>query len=88
MRGVLAFWENRPEVVQLLEVAEAVIDGRRGAEKACGSELPVGPVSYWCSRRPTDPLDRHRHIATAGPIVCAAWPGDHEPTLADLEATP
>lgn len=87
MRGVLAFWENGSPPQPLPEVAEAVA-AERGRSKACDCELPVGPVGYWCSRRPIDPLIRHRHIATAGPVVVAAWPGTHEPTTADLEATP
>lgn len=37
---------------------------------------------FWCTRTPGHP---GRHMASNGEDqVVAAWPGDHEPTVADL----
>lgn len=43
-----------------------------------------GVTSALCTRLGDHP---GRHIATAFKLCVAAWPGEHEPTLADLEAT-
>jgi hypothetical protein len=49
----------------------------------CEAEEPR--AGYLCTRRKGHP---GRHLATTTPNrkrVSAAWPGDHEPTIADLE---
>ena len=79
---VVTCWEN-PGRVLLPEVAEAVVVERAGYA-TCNADIPVGPFGYECSRRPDHASERH--IALAGHLVIAAWPGTHEPTLADLEA--
>lgn len=90
---IRTFWENRPrtECSLVYSAVEFEIEfespnvGDVGAH--CGDELPLPPLGYECTRKPHG---KSRHIATTyiTSNVCAAWPGDHEPTLADLEETP
>lgn len=77
------FWESRPARALLPEVAEALVLERAAQSVLCDEELPRGEFGYWCARRASS--TPHRHIAMAGHLILAAWPGDHEPTVADLE---
>ena len=49
-------------------------------DPTCHQRNEVG--EFWCTRPPGHP---GRHMASIGEdLVVAAWPGDHEPTVADL----
>lgn len=54
------------------------IPGSHASDQTCSE---VG--EFWCTRPPGHPMGRH--MASIGDDqVVAAWPGDHEPTVADL----
>lgn len=88
-RAGVAFWENLwPRVTGLDEVCAAADAEANAAGRTCGTELPLTPLGYACTRKPDHGDSRHVAIGHRldESIICAAWPGDHEPTLADLEA--
>ncbi len=67
---------------EVVEVAGLVPFDLSDARRGCGDERD----GWHCTRLPHA---AGRHLATAGGLrVMAAWPGDHEPTAADLEAVP
>lgn len=62
-------------------VGEAV--GREEHQGCPASSDMDQPGSYWLCLRDLD--HPGRHIALGHHGLMAAWPGDHHPTLADLE---
>ena len=61
----------------------AAVFGEGNLNEVCGQPDPVEPLGQ-CARAPHHP-GRHIAVGLQGEVF-AAWPGDHEPTLADLEA--
>ena len=78
-------WRN-PDRSVLADVWMAV-HTERGQDPLDGQCNEPDPVQLggWCSRA-AHHTGRHIAIGTQADAVFAAWPGEHEPTLADLEA--
>lgn len=75
---VSGMWENL-DVIESPDVYAAVMAERESG--TCCNETSPQISGYACSR---GALHRGRHIATGAGLVCAAWPGKHAPSLADL----
>lgn len=71
------------EFPELAEALRAELLSAAPDALGCWEQLGSGVLNFVCTRDVNHP---GRHIAEAGTFIVAAWPGDHEPTLADLEA--
>jgi hypothetical protein len=85
--GLPGIWENFLNRFDLPDVAAAVLAEQDHPGAPTGSIAICRHEShgYSCSRA-LHPGHR-RHLSTSGLTVIAAWPGEHLPTLADLEAS-
>lgn len=59
-------------------------DSPGGGAMACDSQ-PDADTAYFCTRLVDHP-GRHIDTTDSGRLAIAAWPGTHEPTIADLTA--
>lgn len=76
-------WENVEGRV-LTDVWLAVFTEGDDVQVICGEPDPGRPLGG-CNRAP-EHAGRHIAIGAQAAHVYAAWPGTHEPTLADLDA--
>lgn len=63
---------------------ESLVDAEKLGQDGCEARAPGG-AAYLCTRRRGH---AGRHLAQGSFEFFAAWPGEAEPTLADLEAVP